>query len=103
MRFEENGSISPTSLADLRESVGWNRMENCYQNTKITSYFHIAVYDGNLLIGFIDCISNAVTDAYIQDLIVHPDYQKKRDWNSAYESYDLPSQEAECLYDLGHL
>ena len=77
MRFEENGSISPTSLADLRESVGWNRMENCYQNTRITSYFHIAVYDGNLLIGFIDCISNAVTDAYIQDLIVHPDYQKK--------------------------
>ena len=64
-------------MADLRESVGWNRMEKEYGNPLMTSFFHIAVYDGDLLVGFIDSVSNGVTDAYIQDLIVRPDYQGK--------------------------
>ena len=29
------------------------------------------------LFGYIDCVSNGVTDAYIQYLMVHPDYQGK--------------------------
>ena len=41
----------------------------------MTSYYHIAVYDGGKLIGYIDSVSNGVTDAYIQDLMVSPDYQ----------------------------
>lgn len=60
----------------VKASAG-TEWKTAIRTQRITSYFHIAVYDGNLLIGFIDCISNAVTDAYIQDLIVHPDYQKK--------------------------
>lgn len=43
----------------------------------MTSFFHIAAYDGDKLIGYIDCVSNGVTDAYIQDLMVHPHYQGK--------------------------
>ena len=27
------------------------------------------------MFGYIDCVSNGVTDAYIQDLMVHPAYQ----------------------------
>ena len=41
----------------------------------LTSYYHIAVYEKEALIGYIDCVSNGVTDAYIQDLMVRPDYQ----------------------------
>ncbi len=52
-------------------------MEDCYKNERMTSYFHIAVFDGDHLIGFIDTVCNGVTDAYIQDLIIHPDYQGK--------------------------
>ena len=37
----------------------------------------IAAYEGTELIGYIDSISNGVTDAYIQDLMVHPKYQGK--------------------------
>ena len=29
------------------------------------------------LLGYVDCVSNGVTDAYIQDLMVHPEYQGK--------------------------
>ena len=77
MIYKYNESISPKAIADLRESVGWNRMEKEYGNPLMTSLFHIAVYDGDQLVGFVDSVSNGVTDAYIQDLIVRPDYQGK--------------------------
>ena len=70
-----NETVPVKDLADLRESVGWNRMEHEYKNPLLTSYYHIAVYEEELLIGYIDCVSNGVTDAYIQDLMVHPNYQ----------------------------
>ena len=72
-----NETVSVNDLADLRESVGWNRMENEYKNPLLTSCYHIAVYEKEVLIGYIDCVSNGVTDEYIQDLMVHPDYQRR--------------------------
>ena len=72
-----NEAVSVKELADLRESIGWNRMENEYKNPLLTSYYHIAVYEKEVLIGYIECVSNGVTDAYIQDLMVHPDYQRR--------------------------
>ena len=77
MIYKYNEQVSVESLSSLRESVGWNRMEKELNNPKLTSYYHIAAYDEDNLVGFIDCISNGVTDAYIQDLIVHPDFQGK--------------------------
>lgn len=50
-------------------------MESIYNNPLLTSYIHIATYDNNKLVGYIDCVSNGITDAYIQDLMIHPDYQ----------------------------
>lgn len=78
MVFRYNEKISAKALADLRESVGWNRMESAYLDPQMTSFYHIGVYEDETLIGYIDCVSNGVTDAYIQDLMVHPDYQGKR-------------------------
>ena len=77
MIYKYNENISAKVLSDLRESVGWNRMEEEYENPLMTSYCHITVYENDELIGYIDCVSNGVTDAYIQDLMVHPDYQGK--------------------------
>ena len=77
MIYKYNESVSAKALSDLRESVGWNRMEEEYRNPLMTSYYHISVYENDQLIGYIDCVSNGVTDAYIQDLMVHPEYQGK--------------------------
>ena len=77
MIYKYNEIISAKALSDLRESVGWNRMGNEYKSPLLTSFYHITVYEKNELIGYIDCVSNGVTDAYIQDLIVHPNYQNK--------------------------
>ena len=51
-----NETVSVNDLADLRESVGWNRMEKEYKNPLLTSYYHIAVYEKEALIGYIDCV-----------------------------------------------
>ncbi len=77
MVYEFNEKVSVKALADLCESVGWNRMEKEYTNPLMSSYYHIAVYENEKLIGYIDSVSNGVTDAYIQDLIVSPDHQGK--------------------------
>ena len=79
MIFKYNEKVDVKELCDLRQAVGWNRMEKELANPTLQSYYHIAVYeDHNLkLVGFIDCVSNGVTDAYIQDLMVHPDFQGK--------------------------
>ena len=77
MIYQYNETVSAKDLSDLREAVGWNRMEDEYSNPLMTSYYHIAVYEDGKLVGYIDSVSNGVTDAYIQDLMVHPDYQGK--------------------------
>ena len=77
MIYKYNESVSLEALADLRESVGWNRMEKEYGNPLLISFFHIAVYDDDQLVGYIDSVSNGVTDAYIQDLMIRPDHQGK--------------------------
>ena len=77
MIYQYNEAVSAKALSDLREAVGWNRMEDEYNNPLMTSYYHIAVYEDDKLVGYIDSVSNGVTDAYIQDLMVHPDYQGK--------------------------
>ena len=77
MIYQYNEAVSAKDLSDLRESVGWNRMEDEYSNPLMTSYYHIAVYEDDKMVGYIDSVSNGVTDAYIQDLMVHPDYQGK--------------------------
>ena len=77
MVYEYNKIISASELSLLRESVGWNRMEKELSNPIMNSYCNIAVYDENELVGYIDCVSNGVTEAYIQDLMVNPKQQGK--------------------------
>ncbi len=77
MIYRINEEVKPEKMVSLREAVGWNRMENELRNPLMTSYIHIAAYEEDELIGYIDSISNGVTDAYIQDLMVHPKYQGK--------------------------
>ncbi|NLJ15872.1 MAG: GNAT family N-acetyltransferase [Clostridiales bacterium] len=75
--FIENKSVSAKQISDLRENIGWNRMENAFSDKNMQSYFHVACYDKQVLVGYIDCVSNMVTDAYIQDLMVAKEYQKR--------------------------
>lgn len=77
MRYEFSPQVSPQEISELRNTVGWNGMEECYKNSLKGSYFYICCYDDKKLIGFLDVVSNGVTDAYIQDVMVNPKYQGK--------------------------
>ena len=79
MIYKYNEKVDVKEICDLRQAVGWNRMEKELADPRLKSYYHIAVYEeeNQNLIGFVDSISNGVTDAYIQDLMIHPDFQGK--------------------------
>lgn len=75
IRYEFDAPVSPAALADLREAVGWNRMERDLADPRLQHSLHLCAYDGERLIGYAAIVGNGVTDAYIQDVMVHPDYQ----------------------------
>lgn len=75
MRYEFDAPVSAAALADLREAVGWNRMERDLSDPRLHNAFHLCAFDGEQLVGYVAVVSNGVTDAYIQDVMVHPDWQ----------------------------
>lgn len=77
MEYKMNGKITPRQISELRKAVGWNGMQNSYKLSLKNSYIYFCCFDNDKLIGFLDVVSNGVTDAYIQDVIVHPEYQGK--------------------------
>ena len=77
IRYEFDAAVSPADIADLRQAVGWNRMERDLSDPRLTTTLQLCAFEENHLIGYAQVISNHVTDAYIQDVMVHPDYQRQ--------------------------
>ena len=77
LTYKISCSILPEEIAELRKSVGWNGMMECYQASLKNSYFYLCCFDNEKLVSFLDVMSNGVTDAYIQDVIVDPEYQNQ--------------------------
>jgi len=77
LEYKINCKIDPEQITYLRKSVGWNGMLESNRKLLKNSYLYICCFEENELIGFLDVVSNGITDAYIQDLIVKPSFQKK--------------------------
>ena len=77
MRYEFDAPVSPSALADLRESVGWNRIERDLADPRMRNAFHLCAFENDQLVGYAAVVSNGVTDAYIQDVMVHPDHHRQ--------------------------
>lgn len=77
LEYRINPDASPESVSALRRSVGWGGMEAELKDPAMRDYLRIACYDEEELVGFLAVVSNGVTDAYIQDVMVRPDYQGK--------------------------
>ena len=77
IRYEFDAPVAPEVLAGLREAVGWNRMERDLADPCLSNAFHLCAFDGYRLVGYAAVVSNGVTDAYIQDVMVHPDHQRQ--------------------------
>lgn len=77
IKYYLNRETDIKQICDLRQSVGWNRMEESSNNPNLQHFLSISAYDDRRLVGYVDVVSNGVTDAYIQDLMVRPDMQNK--------------------------
>jgi GNAT superfamily N-acetyltransferase len=76
--ISRNAKISGKQIADLRVAVGWDRMEGYYDRILAQSYAHFSVHgDDGSLIAFVNVISDGIGDAFLVDLMVHPDDQGK--------------------------
>jgi GNAT superfamily N-acetyltransferase len=74
--FLRNAMLNGKQIEDLRVSVGWDRMDGYYDRILPRSYTHFSVHDGSsILLAFVNVISDGIADAFLVDLMVHPDYQ----------------------------
>lgn len=77
LEYRAKCKIDINKITALRESVGWNKMYDSFLKSLDKFYYYICCFDGDDLVGFIDIVSNGITDAYLQDLMVKPSYQRK--------------------------
>ena len=69
--------VTSAEIEDLRAAVGWDRFEHKYDRVLKSSYAYFTVRAGRRLIAFLNVISDGVGDAFLVDLMVHPDFQKR--------------------------
>lgn len=76
LRYVENPVLKAAEVARLRVAVGWDAREKQLEKIIGKTYSTAACYDNDTLVGFVDVISDGVDDAFIRNLVVHPDYQR---------------------------
>ncbi|MFA5031720.1 MAG: GNAT family N-acetyltransferase [bacterium] len=77
LRFEKNPGLKAEQVADLRKSVGWDSRVEKYKKILGNTYFCAVCFSEDKLVGYIDVVSDKIDDAYVRDLMVHPDYQRR--------------------------
>ena len=68
----QNAKISGQLVEDLREEVGWERMDGEYDAVLERSHFHLSILDEGALVGFVNVISDGQSFAFLCDLMVNP-------------------------------
>ena len=80
IQYSENGRISFEKLMDLYNSVGWTAYTkdlNVMKKLLPGALSYTSAWDGDRLVGLIRTVGDGCSILYIQDLLVHPDYQRQ--------------------------
>jgi ribosomal protein S18 acetylase RimI-like enzyme len=72
----KNSTVYPYEIESLREAVGWDRSEGIYGQVLKRQYAYYTVHIDSRLVGYLSVLSDGVADAFLLDLMVHPDYQR---------------------------
>lgn len=86
--YQENTQLTQKELVSLYESVGWQSYTSQpeqLQKAIEQSFNVLTAWDHDRLIGLIRVISDGETILYIQDILVHPNYQKQTIGSSLME------------------
>ena len=74
-QVKRDGPVSAQEIEVLRVAVGWDRFEGKYEQILRNSYAHFTVRDDGRLVAFVNVISDGIGDAFLVDLLVHPEFQ----------------------------
>lgn len=77
MKYTVCKTFDIEQMCHLRKSVGWNELKTLMSKPSMNNLFNIVCTENNKMIGFLSVVSNNVTDAYIQDVMVAPEFQRK--------------------------
>lgn len=80
MNYQEYKGYSPEELLRLYESVGWSnytRQPEMLRQAYAHSLFILAAYENETLVGIIRLVGDGASILYVQDLLVHPDFQRR--------------------------
>ena len=80
IQYSENGRIPFEKLMDLYNSVGWTAYTkdlNVMKKLLPGALSYTSAWDGDRLVGLIRTVGDGCSILYIQDLLVHPDYQRQ--------------------------
>lgn len=70
--------IHPQAVRELYATVGWQPERQEQEIARVLeSDLAIGAWDGDRLVGFARVISDGYFHAYIDDVLVHPDYQRE--------------------------
>ena len=73
-----DAAVEPDEIEALRQAVGWDRNGGAYDKVLARHYTYYTVRDDNgLLVGYMSILSDGIADAFLLDLIVHPQWQHK--------------------------
>ena len=75
--IEQEGRISDSEIEELRTSVGWDNNTGPFSVVSKRLYTYFTARKDGKLVGFIDILSDGIADAYLQDLAIHPEFQRK--------------------------
>lgn len=75
--INQDSELTDIEIENLRTSAGWDNNTGSFSIIKKKLFTYFTARKNNKLIGFIDVLSDGIADAYLQNLVVHPDYQKK--------------------------
>ncbi|OBS61659.1 GNAT family acetyltransferase [Enterococcus mundtii] len=81
INYQTNAQIHKSELENLYASVGWTSYTNDLDRLEKAiahSLSVITAWHQDKLVGLIRVVGDGQTIIYIQDLLVHPDYQNKK-------------------------
>jgi len=74
-QISRDSPIAPVEIEDLRTAVGWDRSEGTYEQILQRHYaYYTARQDRGALVGYVSVLSDGIADAFLVDLIVHPEH-----------------------------
>ena len=74
-----DGRLEAEEIGELRTAVGWDKCEGTYSTIlkRHFTYYTVRAEDGRL-IGYMSILSDGISDAFLLDLMVHPDFRGKQ-------------------------